>query len=151
MKVHELKRELWVPGSPDEIFKFFDRPENLSRLTPTTLGFKILTPGPIRMERGRLIDYTVNVLGIPQRWTTLITEYDPPHSFVDEQVKGPYSFWHHTHTFTPKDGGTLITDHIRYALPFLFLGNIAHWLFVKRQLEGIFGFRETVVRELFGK
>lgn len=101
------------------------------------------------MRVGTLIDYTVKPMIFPIRWRTLITDYDPPRRFVDEQLKGPYSFWHHTHTFEEKDGGTLITDDVRYVIPFGIIGRMAHFLFVKRQLKKIFDFREKVISEIF--
>ncbi len=149
MKIYTLKREQLVNRPLDEVFNFFSRPENLARITPPSMGFEIITPGPVKMRPGTLIDYTVRTLGIPVRWTTLITEYAPPHKFVDVQLRGPYSFWHHTHTFKQADQVTLITDEVRYSLPFGLLGRMAHGLFVRRQLDAIFAYRENVIKEVF--
>ena len=143
MKVHLLQQEQYLPAPLDEVFPFFARPENLGKLTPGFLGFKLLTPSPIPMHVGAMIDYVVSVNGIPMRWTTCIAEYAPPHRFVDVQLKGPYSFWHHTHTFEAQGEGTLIRDEVRYALPFGPFGQIAHAVMVKRQLNTIFNFRRT--------
>ena len=148
MKVYKMKKELFVKRELREVFAFFEQPENLERLTPSTLGFKILTPSPIKMKEGALIDYTIRLGGVPVHWQTLISDYDPPYRFVDEQLKGPYTFWHHTHTFTEKDGGTLIADEVRYVLPFGILGRFVHSLFVKRQLMHIFDFRSSVIKEI---
>ena len=126
MKVHLLQQEQYLPAPLDEVFPFFARPENLGKLTPTFLGFELLTPSPIPMHVGAMIDYVVSVNGIPMRWTTCISEFEPPHRFVDVQLKGPYSFWHHTHTFEAQGEGTLIRDEVRYALPFGPFGEIAH-------------------------
>ena len=149
MRVYELKRTQVIPVPRDQVFAFFERPENLSELTPASLGFQILTPSPIEMKSGSLIDYTVRVSGLPVRWTTLITDYDPPRGFVDVQLRGPYSFWHHTHTFEAVESGTLMTDTVRYVLPLGLLGRLAHALFVKRQIRGIFDYRSRVLTEHF--
>jgi ligand-binding SRPBCC domain-containing protein len=144
-----LERKLFLPVPPDEAFRFFDRPENLADVTPAELGFRILTPSPVAMKEGALIDYTIRVLGMPVRWTTLITAYDPPRGFVDQQLRGPYSFWHHTHAFRAVDGGTEMTDTVRYLLPFGPLGALAHAVAVRRQLEGIFDHRSRVIAGRF--
>lgn len=151
MRVHDLICEQLVSAGIEEVFAFFDRPENLAVITPPSLGFVVLTPSPITMKQGALIDYTVRGLpGLRMRWTTLISCYEPPFKFVDEQLKGPYSFWHHTHTFEETGEGTVIRDHVRYVLPFGPLGEIAHALFVKRQLEGIFAYRQKVIEDRYG-
>jgi ligand-binding SRPBCC domain-containing protein len=151
MKVYSLAREQFVPRSIDDVFSFFERPDNLVRITPPELGFKILTPSPIRMQSGTLIDYTVRATGFPVRWTTLITNYDPPHRFVDVQLKGPYSFWHHTHAFEAVDGGTMIRDIVQYVLPFGILGRAVHRLLVRRQLRKIFEYRQEFIEDYFTK
>jgi len=149
MKVHVLQRRQVVSRSLDVVFGFFSRPENLARLTPESLDFRILTPSPIVMKVGALIDYTIRVLGIPVRWRTLITSYDPPHLFVDEQLKGPYAYWFHRHTFRAVEGGTEITDEVHYVVPGGFLAPLAHTILVRPQLEKIFAFREETIRSLF--
>ena len=152
MKVHVLEHTQHVPASLDEVFAFFARPENLAEITPRNLGFQILTPSPIPMKEGAIIDYVVSLGGVPLRWRTLITSYDPPHKFVDEQLTGPYSFWHHTHTFSAlADGGTELGDVVRYALPLGPLGDLAHTLMVRRQVEGIFQHRQQVIADRFGR
>lgn len=150
MKLRELRYEQAVPAPRDEVFAFFDRPENLGRLTPPDMGFEILTPGPPAMRRGALIDYVVRVAGIGVRWTTLISEYDPPQSFVDVQLRGPYSFWHHRHTFAEIPGGTLVGDEVAYAMPLGPLGELAHALEVGRRLRRIFAYRRRRIIEVFG-
>jgi ligand-binding SRPBCC domain-containing protein len=151
MKVHVLQRSQRVPASLDEVFSFFARPENLVEITPPSLGFQILTPSPIAMKDGAVIDYVVRVGGLPLRWRTLITSYEPPHRFVDEQIMGPYSFWHHTHTFISlPDGGTELGDTVRYTLPLGPLGSLAHALVVRRQVADIFVHRQRVISERFG-
>mgnify|MGYP001178840390 CR=1 FL=1 len=147
MKVYEIYKEQLIPYPIEKVFPFFDRPENLEILTPRNLKFRILTPSPIKMHPGSIIDYVIRIGLIPMRWTTAISDYDPPHRFVDVQLKGPYSLWHHTHTFKSVDGGTLITDHVRYGLPFGILGRIVHFLKVKRDVEKIFTYRKTLIEE----
>ncbi len=148
MTVHRLHREQVVDRSLDDVFEFFARPENLARITPPSMGFVILTPSPIEMKPGALIDYTVRTFGLPIRWTTLITAYEPPHRFIDVQLRGPYSFWHHTHTFEADGDRTRIIDEVRYALPFGPLGDLIHALVVRRQLARIFDYRAGVIEKL---
>ena len=122
MKTHLLQQEQYIDAPLDVVFPFFSRPENLERLTPDFMGMTVLTPQPIPMHVGAIIDYVVSVNGLPMRWTTCISEYEPPHRFVDVQLKGPYSFWHHTHTFETDGEGTRIRDAVRYVVPFGPLG-----------------------------
>lgn len=149
MKIYHLHTEQVVAKPLTEVFAFFERPENLARITPESLGFVIVTPTPIEMKAGALIEYTIKVMGLRTRWTTLISEYDPPHKFVDEQLRGPYRLWHHTHSFEAVRGGTKIVDDVRYALPFGVFGRIAHALLVRRDLENIFKHRERIISGLF--
>ena len=109
LSVHTLERAQWLDRPPEEVFRFFERPENLAQVTPSSLDFRLLTPSPVPMGQGRIIDYTIRVAGVRVRWRTLVSTYDPPFCFVDEQLSGPYSFWHHTHRFEPRAGGTLMT------------------------------------------
>ena len=125
------------------------KPENLSVLTPAKLGFKILSPNPIKMEVGRLIDYNIYLMGIPIHWRTLITDYEPPNMFVDQQIKGPYAMWHHTHTFHKVKGGVEIKDRVVYSIPFGFLGRLLNYLWIKRDLNNIFLHRKKVIDKLF--
>jgi ligand-binding SRPBCC domain-containing protein len=148
-KTHTLKRTQSFNKPIEEVFRFFQSPENLARITPSRLNFRLLTPSPITMKEGALIDYTIAWLGVPVRWTTMITHYEPPYKFVDQQIKGPYSLWHHTHIFVEHDGTTEMTDEVRYVLPFGFLGDVAHALVVQRQLNDIFDYRARVIGEIF--
>jgi len=150
MKIYQLQKEQFVGRPLAEVFSFFERPENLAAITPPSMGFRIVTPPPILMKEGAVFEYSVRVMGIQMRWRSLISEYKPPFRFVDEQVKGPYTFWHHKHTFSEVEGGTLISDEVRYAMPFGLLGMIARRLTVKRQLEQIFAYRTRVIDTLFG-
>ncbi|MFN0158165.1 MAG: SRPBCC family protein [Bacteroidota bacterium] len=150
MKVYQLRKEQFVGRPLTEVFSFFERPGNLAAITPPSMEFRIVTPPPIVMKEGALFEYSVRVMGIRMRWKSLISQYTPPFRFVDEQVKGPYSFWHHTHTFTEVHGGTLIGDEVRYAIPFGMIGRITHRLAVSRQLEHIFSLRSQVMCTMFG-
>lgn len=151
MKVYTLKRRQHLPYPLDEVFPFFQKPENLSQLTPDNLHFQILTPSPVAMHTGAVIDYVITLSGREIHWTTMITEYDPPYRFVDVQLRGPYAFWHHTHVFEKaEDGGVWMTDEVRYAMPMDWVGELAHFLWVKRDLKKIFDFRAHVVKGYLG-
>ena len=150
MKLYTLKREQKISKNIEDVFKFFSKPENLSIITPSKMKFKILTPSPIEMKEGALIDYTVNIFGFPIRWRTLITDYKPSYMFVDQQLKGPYSMWHHTHLFERlNDEETLIKDIVIYAVPFGIIGKLTHSLYIKADLDAIFDFRSQKIREIF--
>jgi ligand-binding SRPBCC domain-containing protein len=149
MTVNTLNKEQLIKKPVKEVFAFFEKPENLAIITPPSLGLQILTPLPIEMKEGALIDYTIRMQGLPIRWTTMITEYNPPHKFVDVQIRGPYAFWHHTHTFKEVEGGTIMTDHVQYILPLGFLGRLVHSFMVEGQLKNIFEYRARKIEEYF--
>jgi len=149
MTIHTLTRRQFVPAPIADVFGFFSRPENLSKLTPPDLGFVILTPPPIAMEAGARIDYTIRFFGIGIRWTSLITAFEPGRSFVDEQLRGPYAFWRHSHRFEEAPGGTTVSDEVLYALPFGPVGALAHALVVGRRLASIFDYRGHAVGAIF--
>ena len=135
-----------LPLPPEAVFPFFGDALNLEAITPPWLGFRVVTPGPIEMAPGARIEYRLRLHGMPIRWRTTIAVWDPPHRFVDVQLSGPYRMWHHTHDFDPAtDGGTLMRDTVRYALPFGPLGAAAHRLLVRRDLEAIFDYRGAAV------
>lgn len=146
---HVLERRQVVRAPLDEVFAFFAEPRNLARITPSWLAFRMVDPDGVRMRRGERIEYRIRPLGMPQRWVSEITEYDPPRRFVDEQRRGPYRRWHHTHEFSEVPGGTLIVDRVEYELPFGALGRIVHRAVVARQLRAIFDHRERVIAGLF--
>jgi ligand-binding SRPBCC domain-containing protein len=144
-----LERAQVLPGYPNEVFAFFSDAFNLEAITPPWLRFRIVTPRPIEMAEGTLIEYCLELHRLPVRWLTRIETWEPGRRFVDVQVRGPYRLWHHTHTFEPSGEGTLVRDRVRYALPLGPLGRLAHAAFVRRDLERIFDFRhEEVARRL---
>ena len=147
MKEYTLQTELWLPRPRDEVFRFFAEARNLEILTPPWVKFQVLTPAPIEMRAGTLIDYRIRVHGIPIRWRMEIAEWQPPHRFVDVQLRGPYTLWHHTHTFEQRDGGTLCADQVRYRPRG---GALMNWLFVRRDVEKIFRYRQQRMKDLFG-
>ena len=149
MKTFEINTKQYINKSLDVVFEFFSKPENLEMITPKSLSFNILTPIPIRMEKGSLIDYTIRLFGIPIHWRTLISDYEPPFRFVDQQIKGPYTFWHHTHTFQQVDGGVEIIDKVKYSLTMGWLGTLVHSIWVRKDLEKIFEHRKTVIQNYF--
>ena len=146
MRLREFSSEIWLPLPPVELFPFFSDAANLDAITPTWLNFKIVTPGPIVMRPGALIDYRLRVHGLPLRWRTRINVWEPPHRFVDEQTRGPYRQWIHEHTFEERNGGTLARDHVRYAVPFDFL---THAMFVRPDIEKIFAYRTRALQKRF--
>ena len=149
MKTFEISTKQYINKPLEVVFEFFSKPENLEMITPASLSFNILTPTPIKMGKGSLIDYTIRLFGIPIHWRTLISDYEPPFRFVDQQIKGPYTFWHHTHTFQSVDGGVEIIDKVKYSLPMGWLGTLVHSIWVRKDLEKIFEYRKTVIQDYF--
>lgn len=148
MTTHLFETELWLPVTRERVFPFFADAHNLEIITPPWLNFKILTPGEIPMRVGALIDYQIRIHGIPVRWRTEIAGWNPPHSFVDQQLRGPYRLWRHTHTFTEKNGGTLCGDRVEYAVPG---GALVNKLFVRRDVEKIFAYRAEALKKQFAE
>ncbi|HET7507520.1 MAG TPA: SRPBCC family protein [Solirubrobacterales bacterium] len=149
-RTHLLERTQRVELPISETFGFYGDALNLERITPPWLGFEVTTPQPIEMGVGTLIEYRLKLHRVPVRWRTRIEAWEPPHRFVDAQIKGPYSLWEHTHTFE-EDGpeATIIRDRVRYAIPFGPLGELADRLLVRRDLKQIFDYRrDAVAREL---
>lgn len=141
-----LEAGLWLPRRREEVFPFFADAFNLETLTPPWLKFEVLTPRPIEMRVGLRIDYRLRLRGLPLRWQSEITAWEPPCRFVDEQRRGPYRAWIHEHTFAERDGGTLAQDVVRYGV---IGGRLVNTLFVRRDVERIFRFRQEKLREVF--
>jgi ligand-binding SRPBCC domain-containing protein len=138
--------QVWLPRPRHEVFAFFADARNLQALTPAWLNFEVLTPAPITLRAGTIIDYHLRVHGVPIRWRSEITLWDPPRQFADMQLRGPYALWQHTHIFDEQDGGTLCRDEVRY---WPRGGRLANWLFVRRDVERIFRYREQRLSEIF--
>ncbi|MBK9167741.1 MAG: SRPBCC family protein [Bryobacterales bacterium] len=149
MSDYVLRCEMFAPVPVEEAFAVFQNPYNLAAITPPWLGFKVLRDD-LTMRKGLEIDYTIRWMGIGMRWKTLITDYNPPYFFIDEQARGPYSMWRHKHTFESVAGGTKVSDEVVYRLPLGPLGDIAHWAMVDRQLRQIFGYRQKTLPGLIG-
>ena len=147
--MYRLERQQFVPRPRNEVFAFFSEARNLEKLTPGFLNFRILSPLPIKMRRGALIDYQIGLAGIPMRWRTRIESFEAPVRFTDVQLRGPYRHWHHVHEFKDSAGGTQVIDRVTYSLPFGFMGALAHRVFVRRTLERIFEYRQQRMTELF--
>ncbi len=144
----QLKAEFWTPRPLAEVFEFFADACNLQELTPPFLHFEVVTPSPIPMHVGTTIDYRLRMHGLPMKWRSLISAWEPPYRFVDEQVRGPYAFWNHEHTFEEQHGGTLIRDVVDYGVPG---GWLVHSLLVRRDLTAIFRYRTQQMEQLFGR
>ncbi len=149
MRIYTLEQENLVPHPVDQVFAFFGNPYNLNEITPRWLDFSILY-APREIYRGCILYYRLKLHGVPITWVTQIVEWDPPRRFVDIQLIGPYRLWHHLHEFEPGENGTLIRDVVHYALPLGWLGRLAHRLFVRRDLERIFAYRQEMLGQLLG-
>ena len=150
MRTYRLEREQLVRRPVDEVFEFFARATNLEQITPPWLRFQVLTPEPIAMDTGTLIDYRLRVRGVPLSWRSRIDDWRENERFVDRQLRGPYRLWHHTHEFEPAGNGTLVRDRVDYALPFGPLGEVAHRVVVERDLGRIFDYRNATVARSLG-
>ncbi len=148
MSSHRLQREQVLARPLPEVFAFFAGARNLERLTPPWLSFQVLTPEPILMQQGTQIDYRLTLHGLPLRWRTRIEEWQPERRFVDRQLHGPYRLWHHTHEFDPHPHGTIVRDRVRYVIALGPLGALARMMFVRRDLERVFDFRQQAVTRL---
>lgn len=146
--VYRLERSQVVAAELSEVFEFFSAARNLERLTPSWLRFAVLTPEPIELREGTLIDYRLRLHGLPMRWRTRIESWEPPNAFEDRQLRGPYALWHHRHEFAPVPGGTLMRDIVHYRLPLGRVGRLVHALIVARDLRRIFDYRHNAVTAL---
>jgi ligand-binding SRPBCC domain-containing protein len=146
-RLYTFETELWLPRPLEEVFAFFSEPRNLETITPAWLHFRILTPQPVQVCRGALIDYRLRLRGLPVRWQTEIAAWDPPYRFVDVQRRGPYRLWIHEHTFEEQGDGTLARDRVDYKVPG---GALVHRLLVGRDVSRIFAYRRSVLSHYFG-
>lgn len=149
--IYILRREQWIARPMDEVFTFFADAHNLEAITPPWLGFKILFMSTDCIEEGTTIRYRLRLHGIPIDWLTEICEWNPPHSFVDEQIKGPYRQWRHTHRFEAHGSRTKMVDEVRYSLPFGVLGRLVHKVKVRRDVNRIFDYRRLQIDARFGQ
>lgn len=153
MGIYQIHEELEVASSLEEVWDFISSPSNLKEITPDYMGFEITSPGlPHKIYPGLMISYRVRpVLGIKMNWLTEITQVREPYYFVDEQRAGPYALWHHEHSLESTEKGVLMIDLVTYRLPAGPLGTLAHGLFIKKQLRGIFQYRELALVKQFGR
>lgn len=148
MTTHRLFREQLIPRPIEDVFAFFADARNLEAITPSWLRFEMLTPQPVTMQAGAILQYSLRLHGWPIHWTTAITVWRPPFEFVDVQLRGPYRLWHHRHTFETVGDATRMIDEVDYRLPFGWAGSLAHGLFVRRDLQAIFDYRQETVARL---
>lgn len=148
MKVHILRSEVWIGRPRKEVFEYFSRAENLETLTPPWLHFSILSATPIEMKTGTRIRYRLRLHGIPLRWASEITAWEPPYRFVDEQRWGPYRQWIHEHEFVEHAEGTTIRDTVQYAVRG---GLVVDRLLVAPDLRRIFEFRRQKISDIFSQ
>ncbi len=150
MSVRRLEREQLLNRPLPEVFEFFARAGNLERITPPWLRFGVVTPEPISMAPGTMIEYRLRLRGVPLRWLTRIDEWERDRRFVDRQVRGPYRLWRHQHEFESVRGGTRVRDRVDYELPLGPLGEAARIAFVDGDLRRIFDYRVQAVAQLLG-
>ena len=148
---YQLVRSQRIERPLPEVFGFFADAGNLEAITPPFLRFRIITPRPIEMRAGTRIEYRLSLWGVPVRWRTLISCFEPDRRFVDEQESGPYAHWHHLHEFEPEGQATRVHDRVTYRLPFGPLGRLVHGVWVERQLHAIFDYRSTAIARLLAE
>jgi len=144
-----FQEETWVPKSLDETFSFFNTPRNLSKIMPPFMNFTLITPEPIVMKEGAIFDYHIKVFSIPMRWQSYILHYDPPYQFIDIQLKGPHDYWHHQHSFSEKNGGTLIKDRVHYRMPLGLLGTCLDKVIGNKMNQRLFKHRDIIIKDYF--
>lgn len=149
MKTSRITRHQFINLPVEKVFEFFKSPENLGKLTPPEMSWKILTPKPIKMSVGKVFDYSISLFGIPLTWKSIITDFDPPYRFVDEQLAGPYRFWHHSHVFEKANGGTMVRDEVHYLVPMGIVGKIIEMIIIRHQLDRIFNYRQEALKKHF--
>ena len=149
MASFQLRCQMLVKLPIKEVFEVFQNPYNLIKITPPSMGFEVTNKKPVQMRKGELIHYRFRMMGLPLTWTTLISDYAPPFRFIDEQLKGPYTRWHHLHTFKEIAGGVEVSDIVDYKLPLGMLGLLGQPI-VKPQLLQIFRFRQQALSKMWG-
>lgn len=150
--MYQLKRKQIIKANLETCWAFFSSPYNLKKITPTYMGFEVLTDIPEKIHEGLMIEYRVKpLLGIPTKWVSKISKVEEKKFFIDEQRSGPYKKWHHEHHFRQVDEGTEIIDIITYQMPFGLLGKIVHPFIVKKKLESIFNYRNEAIKDIFNK
>lgn len=147
MRTYRLQSSVTLPAVLEDVFRFFAEARNLELLTPAWLKFEVLTPSPIRMLRGAKIDYRLRLRGVPLRWQSEITCWEPPSRFVDEQRRGPYRVWKHEHLFTADGSNTIAEDRVEYSVPG---GSLVDRFLVRPDLERVFAYRRAKLTEIFG-
>lgn len=153
MAIYQFREEMEVAAPLEEVWDFISSPSNLKKITPDYMGFEITTAGlPEKIYPGLMISYLVRpILGIKMNWLTEITQVREPYYFVDEQRAGPYALWHHEHSLKATEKGVLMTDLVTYRPPAGLLGTLANSIFIKKQLKGIFQYRELALEKRFGR
>lgn len=146
-----LNSELFIDLPIEKVFDFFSKPENLGKVTPKSMAFQIVSPLPLQMKKGTIIDYKIKVMGIPMKWRTEITDWNPPFGFQDTQIRGPYRRWVHTHTFEEAEGGTMMRDHVEYLPPGWIFEPLIHSLIVGPQVKKIFEYRASNFNYIFNE
>lgn len=147
MKTHTFSTSMTLPLPIEEVFAFFSDAGNLQMITPPELKFNIVTPMPLELKEGAFVEYRLKLAGKGFGWLTKVTEWNPPFSFTDEQLKGPYKLWIHRHTFSSSGDATVIKDTVTYQLPFYPFGELVHPV-IKLQLRRIFSYRQKQIRKL---
>ena len=153
MRTKTFRVEQTVPRARERIFSFFEKAENLALITPRWLDFRVLSASPVEVYQGRVIDYQIRLSGVAIHWRSLISRYDPPRSFVDEQLVGPYALWRHLHLFESVSGGTRLVDQVEYRLPSWLPGRSAETIdriYTRPRLERIFAYRKLIFADMFG-
>jgi ligand-binding SRPBCC domain-containing protein len=150
MGVYKFQTEQMLAIPLQKAWDFFSSPMNLAKITPPEMDFRILSAiTDSKVYSGMRITYSVKpILGIPLSWETLISDVHEASRFTDKQIKGPYALWEHTHTFVEKAGGVMVIDFIKYKLPFGVLGDLAHFLFVRKKIKSIFEFRRITLEKI---
>ncbi|GAB4175444.1 MAG: SRPBCC family protein [Calditrichia bacterium] len=149
MVEHIYQNEIFLPATLEQAFAFFQNVQNLAKITPPWVHFEIITPPPLDIYEGREYEYKLKVNGIPMHWKTLISVWEPPHRFVDVQLKGPYKTWVHEHSFFERENGVLMIDTVRYQLPLGFIGELIHIMQVKKFIKQIFEYRNQIISAVF--